>query len=149
MSAYKEVAGLKAGDKVRVVQPWNDGKVVGGRTSRGRVTKRWDTPVLIIVAYKKHPKGETMTDGFSLSGSSGPYAYIVPVDRDLDDDGVLVPVGTVHGSAASVVAAAAHSCAVRTHARDPGSGQPASAAWTAGASDPEEWQACTLGESRA
>lgn len=98
MSAYKEwVAGLKAGDKVRVVQPWNDGKVVGGRTSRGRVTKRWDTPVLIIVAYKKHPKGETMTDGFSLSGSSGPYAYIVPVDRDLDDDGVLVPVGTVHG----------------------------------------------------
>jgi hypothetical protein len=96
MSAYKEwVASLKVGDPVRVVQPWNDGKVEGGRTSRGRVTKRWDD--LVVVASKKHPKGKIQTEGFRLSGSAGPYAYIVPVDRDLGDDGALVPLGTVHG----------------------------------------------------
>lgn len=95
--------GLRPGDPVRVVQPWNDRHVEGGRVVAGRVKRRWEHT--IVIAYRQGPKApfRNWTECFSPeSGASGPYGYIVPVDRDLGYDpefgGVIAPLGTVHGS---------------------------------------------------
>lgn len=78
------VGGLKYHSKVRVVMPWSDGEIVGGHVSPGTVVSVRERGV--YVAYRG-PKGNSLSEFFYFkSGASGPYGYLVPVDRDVVND---------------------------------------------------------------